>query len=93
VHLISFFTIVPDDELDVDALDGYGEAMHILHLKPEGDEPECLCGDVCKMEVLGDYKTLWQWYWMCDNLAYDPKPCDMEVLYNNYFKHLQHLFL
>jgi hypothetical protein len=29
-----------------------------LHLKLEGDESECYCGDVCKMQVSGDYKTL-----------------------------------
>jgi hypothetical protein len=33
--------------------------MHELHPKPEGEEPECYCGDVRKMEVSGDYKTLW----------------------------------
>jgi hypothetical protein len=31
-----------------------------LHLKSDGEEPECYCSDVCKMEVSADYKTLWQ---------------------------------
>jgi hypothetical protein len=31
-----------------------------LHSKPEGEEPECYYGDICKMEVADDYKTLWQ---------------------------------
>jgi hypothetical protein len=53
-----------------------------LHIKPEGDEPECYYGDVCKMEVSDDYKTLWQRLWMCNNLAYDPEPGDTEV-WNN----------
>jgi hypothetical protein len=46
------------DDLDIDAIDGFAKGMHRLHLKPEGDEPECYCGDICKMEVSGDYKTL-----------------------------------
>jgi hypothetical protein len=56
--------------------------MAALHWKPEGPEPECYCGDVCKMEVSGDYKTLWQCFWMCNNLAYDPEPDDTEVQNN-----------
>jgi hypothetical protein len=31
--------------------------MAALHPKPEGEEPECYCGDVCKIEVSSDYKT------------------------------------
>jgi hypothetical protein len=50
--------------------------------KPEGEKPECYCGDIYKMEVSGDYKTLWQGFWMCNNLAYDHKPGDMEVRNN-----------
>jgi hypothetical protein len=92
---MSACTIVLDDELDIDALDRYAKAMHGLHLKPDGEEPECFCGEICKMEVSGDYKTLWQWYRMCDNLAYDPESGDIEVPYSIYFKHLQlqHLYL
>jgi hypothetical protein len=56
--------------------------MSELHLKLEGEEPECYCGDICKMEVSGDYKTLWKWFWMCNNLAYDPEPGDTEVQKN-----------
>jgi hypothetical protein len=62
VHLFCFFTVVPNAELDIDALDEYVKTMHELHPKPEGELPKCFCGDVCKMEVSGDYKTLWQWY-------------------------------
>jgi hypothetical protein len=29
--------------------------------------------------VLGDYKTLWQQFWICDNLAYDPEAGNTEV--------------
>jgi hypothetical protein len=82
------FTIVLDDELNIDALDGYAKAMRELYPKLEGEEPEYFCGDVCKMEVLDDYKTLWQRYWMCDNLAYDFESGDTEVPYNIYSKHL-----
>jgi hypothetical protein len=32
--------------------------MSGLHLKPEGEPLECFCGDPCKMNVSGDYKTL-----------------------------------
>jgi hypothetical protein len=52
-------TIVPDDKLDIDALDVFAKGMHELHLKPNGEDPECFCGDTCKMEVSGDYRTLW----------------------------------
>jgi len=86
-------TLVPDDELDIDALDGFAKGMRGLHPKPEGEDPECFCGDVCKMEVSGDYKTLWQRFWMCNNLAYDPEPGDTEVPYDLYYKQLQHLYL
>jgi hypothetical protein len=91
--ICSLFYKGNDDELDIDALDGYAKTIRRLHPKLEGEPSECFCGDICKLEVLGDYKTLWQLYWMCDNLAYDPEPGDMEVLYNNYFKYLQHLYL
>jgi hypothetical protein len=50
-----------------------------LHPKPEGEVPECYCGDPCNMNMSGDYKTLWQRFWMCDNLAYDPELGDTEV--------------
>jgi hypothetical protein len=50
--------VVPDDELDIDALDEFAKGIPNLHLKLEGEEPECFCGDICKMMVLGDYKTL-----------------------------------
>jgi hypothetical protein len=56
--------------------------MATLHLKSEGEEPECYCGDVCKMVVSGDYKTLWQQFWMCNNLTYDPEPGDTDVRNN-----------
>jgi hypothetical protein len=60
VHLLSFFTVVPNDELSNDALEGFAKGMRGLHLKREGEEQECFCGDICKMEVLDDYKTLLQ---------------------------------
>jgi hypothetical protein len=81
-------TVIPDDELNIDALDRFVKGMRELHPKPEGEDPECFCGDACKMEVSGDYKTLWQWFWMCNNIAYDPEPSDTEVSYNC-FKHLE----
>jgi hypothetical protein len=56
--------------------------MSVLHLKPEDEEPKCYCGDVCKMEVSDDCKTLWQWFWMLNNLAYDPEPGNT-VVQNN----------
>jgi hypothetical protein len=93
VQLFYVFTVVPDDELDIDALDRYAKTMCGLHPKPEGESPESFCGDIFKMEVSDNYKTIWQRYWMCDNLAYDPELGDTEVPHNNYFKHLQHLYL
>jgi hypothetical protein len=76
------FIVVLNDEFGIDALEGFEKGMCGLHPKPEGEGPECFCGYVCKMEVSGDYKTLWQQYWMCDNLIYDPEPGDTEVPYN-----------
>jgi hypothetical protein len=55
---ICYIIIVSIDELDIDSIDGFQKGMTTLHPKPEGEEPECYCGDVCKMEVSGDYKTL-----------------------------------
>jgi hypothetical protein len=83
-----FFIVVPDDELDIDALDGFVKGMCELHPKSEGENLECFCGDVCKMEVSDDYKTLWQQFLMCNNLTYDPEPDDTEVPYNIYYKKL-----
>jgi hypothetical protein len=74
--------VVCIDEHDIDSIDGYEKTMPKFHPKLEGEPLECFCGDVCKMQVSGDYKTLWQWFWMCDNLAYDPEPGDMEVRTN-----------
>jgi hypothetical protein len=51
-------------------------------MKPKGEELECYCGDVCKMEVSDDYKALWQRLWMCNNLSYDPETGDTEVQNN-----------
>jgi hypothetical protein len=34
------------------------KAMPGLHPKPEGEPPECFCGDPYKMNVSGDYKAL-----------------------------------
>jgi hypothetical protein len=56
-----------------------------LHPKPEGEPPECFCGDPCKMNVSRDYKTLWQRLWLSDNLAYDPEPRDTEVRNNQFY--------
>jgi hypothetical protein len=70
------------DELDIDSIDEFEKGMAALHPKPEGEEPECYCGDICKMEVLGDYKTLWQRFWMYNNLAYDPELGDTKVRSN-----------
>jgi hypothetical protein len=50
-----------------------------LHPKPEGEVWECYHGDLCNINVSGDYKTLWYRFWICDNLAYDPEPGDTEV--------------
>jgi hypothetical protein len=74
--------IVCIDEHDIDSIDGYEKTIPGLHPKLEGELPECFCDDVCKMQVSGDYKTLWQQFWMCDNLAYDPELGDTEVRTN-----------
>jgi hypothetical protein len=74
-----FLVVVSIDDHDIDAINGFAKTMSGLHPKPEGEVPECYCGDPCKMIVSGDYKTLWQRFWMCDNLAYDPELGDTEV--------------
>jgi hypothetical protein len=74
--------IVPDDEIDIDAINGFAKGMVRLHLKAKGEDPECYYGDVCKMEVSGDYKILWRWFWKCNNLTYDPKSGDTDVRNN-----------
>jgi hypothetical protein len=74
--------VVCIDEHDIDSIDGYEKTMPVLHLKPEGEVPKCYCGDPCKMNVLGDYKTFWQRFWMCNNLAYDSELGDTEVRKN-----------
>jgi hypothetical protein len=70
------------DEFDIDSINGFQKGMAVLHPKLDGEELECYCGDVCKMEVSGVYKTLWQRFWMCNNLAYDPESGDTEVRNN-----------
>jgi hypothetical protein len=67
------------DDLNIDSIDGFEKTMPRLHMKPEGEKMECYCGDICKMHVSGDYKTLWQRFWVCNNLAYDPEPGDADV--------------
>jgi hypothetical protein len=79
VVLFYFFLVVSIDDRDIDAIDGFEKTMPGFHPKPEGEVPECYCGDPCKMNVSEDYKTLWQQFWLCDNLAYDPKPGNTEV--------------
>jgi hypothetical protein len=74
--------IVCTDEHDIDSIDGCEKTIPGLHPKPDDEPLECFCDDVCKMQVSGDYKTLWQRFWMCDNLTYDPEPDDMEVRTN-----------
>jgi hypothetical protein len=71
--------VVSVDELGIDSIDGFEKGMAALHPKPEGEEPECYCGDVCKIEVSDDYETLRQRFWMCNNHTYDPEPGDTEV--------------
>jgi hypothetical protein len=46
------------DDLDIDSIDMFEKIMHGLHPKQEGEETECYCGDIYKMHVSGDYKTL-----------------------------------
>jgi hypothetical protein len=74
--------VVSVDAIDIDSIDGFDNGAPGLHPKMEGEESACYCGDVCKMEVSGDYKTFWQQFWMCNNLAYDPEPGDTEVRNN-----------
>jgi hypothetical protein len=50
--------VVYIDEHDIDSIDGYEKTIPGLHPKLEGESPKCFCGDVCKMQVSGDYKTL-----------------------------------
>ena len=75
---------VPDEELDIDSLEGYDSRYPCHFPKPNGPHPTCFYGDTCKMDVSADYKTLWERYWMCPNLDYDPEPGQTEVLYESY---------
>jgi hypothetical protein len=77
--VIFFLIVVSIDERDIDLIDGFTKTMPGLHPKPEGEVPECYCCDPCKMNVSGDYKTLWQRFWMCDNLTYDLEPSDTKA--------------
>jgi hypothetical protein len=52
-----FFAVI-DAELNINMLDNFAKAIPELHPKPEGSYPTCFCGDTCKIEVSGDYKTL-----------------------------------
>jgi hypothetical protein len=79
VHFYLLLIVVFVDDINIDSIDGFDKGAPGLHTKTEGEEPACYCGDVCKMEVSGDYKTLWQRFWICNNLAYDPEPGDTEV--------------
>jgi hypothetical protein len=54
--------VVCIDDLDIDSINGFAKGMASLHPKPKGEVPEYYYGDICKMELLGDYKTLWQRY-------------------------------
>jgi len=76
-------SVVPDEELDIDSLEGFEGRYPSQFPKPEGPHPTCFCGDTCKMDVSANYKTLWQRYWMCPNLDYDPEPGQTEVLYES----------
>jgi hypothetical protein len=53
-----FPTVLSIDDNDINSIDGFDKGAPGLHPKPEGEEPECYCYDVCKMKVSGDYKTL-----------------------------------
>jgi hypothetical protein len=55
-----FLVLVYIDDRDIDAINGFAKIMPGLHPKPEGEVPEYYCGDPYKMNVSGDYKTLWQ---------------------------------
>jgi hypothetical protein len=77
--------VVLIDDIDIDSIDGFDKGMPGLHSKPEGEEPDCYCGDVCKIELSGDYKSLWQRFWMCNNLTYDPELGDTEVQNNQLY--------
>jgi hypothetical protein len=81
--------VVSIDKLDMDSIDGFEKIMPGLHLNPEGEELECYSGDVCKIKVSGDYKTLWQRFYMCNNLAYDPERGDTDVR-NNHMDSIRH---
>jgi hypothetical protein len=74
-----FLVVVSIDEHNIDSIDGFVKTMSRLHPKPEGEVLDCYCGDPCKMNISGSNKTLWQRFWMCDNLAYDPEPGNTEV--------------
>jgi hypothetical protein len=74
--------VVSVDDIDIDSIDGFEKGAPGLHPKPKGEESTCYFGDICKMEVSGDYKTLCQRFWMCNNLTYYPELDDTEVRNN-----------
>jgi hypothetical protein len=79
VILLYFLVVVSIDDRDIDTINGFAKTMPGLHSKREGEVPECYCGDPCRMNVSRDYKTLWQRFWMCNNVAYDPELGNTEV--------------
>jgi hypothetical protein len=46
------------NEHNIDSIDRFEKTIPELYLKPEGDKLKCYCGDVCKMQVSVDYKSL-----------------------------------
>jgi hypothetical protein len=79
------FFVVPDAEFNINMLEDFAKVMPELQPKLEGLYLTFFCGDTYKMGVSGNYNTLWQRFWMCENLAYDPEPGDIEVLYMHLF--------
>jgi hypothetical protein len=51
--------VVSVQDIIIDSIDGFDKGMSGLHPNPEVEESGCYCGDVYKMDVSGDYKTLW----------------------------------
>ena len=54
-----------------------GSAFERLPLPSGVYVPMCYCGDRCKVAKSDEEDTYRQRYWMCDNFAFEPTPCQI----------------
>ena len=54
-----------------------GTAFTHLPLPSDVPVPMCYYGDPCKVAISNEEETYKQRYWMYDNYAFDPTPCQI----------------